>query len=115
MTIFTTAALVLALLSPPYKPLMSSRAAAEEGRAEAKTDIAAGRLILRTYGISPAAESPYTRLLAERLGVKVVVVAACTPDARTITETAAYNEVMKREIRKRFGRNALEDIERETR
>lgn len=115
MTIFTPAALVLVLLSPPYRPLMSSRAAAEEGTAEARADIAAGRLTLRTYGISPAAESPYTRLLAERLGVKVVVVGACTPDARTIAETAAYNEVMKQEIRKRFGRHALEDIERATR
>jgi hypothetical protein len=112
----TILALALSLiLASPFGGLFSSREAAERGRAEAKADIAAGQLILRTYGINPTGASPYARLLEERLGVKTRVVAACMVDGRIIAETAAYNEVMKREIRKRFGKDALADIERETR
>jgi len=115
MTTLTAAALALslALTMPGVGSLRGSRAAEREGRAEAKADIAAGQLILRMYGINPTGESAYTRLLEARLGVKVQVVGNCTVNGGIIAETAAYNEVMKKEIRKRFGPHALEDIERD--
>src|SRR5688500_8402589 len=91
----------------------STRAAAAEGREEARADIEAGDLILRTYGIATSGDSPYNRLLSERLGVKVRIVGGCTPSLKTIVETTAYNDVMEAEIRRRFGSNALAEIERD--
>ena len=91
----------------------STRAAAAEGREEARADIAAGMLILRTYGVATSGESPYNRLLSERLGVQVRIVGGCTPGLKTIVETTAYNDVMEAEIRRRFGSNALAEIERD--
>ena len=90
-----------------------TRAAAEEGRREARADIAAGKLILRTYGIATSEDSPYNRLLSERLGVRVRIVGGCTPSLKTIVETTAYNDVMELEIRRRFGSSALAEIERD--
>ena len=91
----------------------STRAAAAEGREEARADIAAGELVLRTYGVATSVESPYNRLLSERLGVQVRIVAGCTPGLKTIVETTAYNDVMEAEIRRRFGSHVLAEIERD--
>lgn len=83
---------------------------AVEGRREARSDIRDGKLILRTYGYAAGARTKYAELLRERLGVETVAVAGCVVDASIVAETAAYNEVMKAEIAKRFGADALEKI-----
>ena len=84
--------------------------AAEDGRHEAQRDIREGKLILRSYGLMAGGTSPYTRLLFERLGVRTRAVAGCVVDATIIEKTSAYNEVMKEEISRRFGAEALEEI-----
>ena len=84
--------------------------AAEDGRHEAERDISEGKLILRTYGLMAGGTSPYSRLLFERLGVRTRAVAGCLVDATIIEKTWAYNEVMKKEIARRFGAEALEEI-----
>ena len=85
-------------------------AAAAEGRREAETDIRDGKLMLRTYGYAAGAKTKYAELLRERLGVETVAVAGCVVDASIVAETAAYNEVMKAEIAKRFGPDALKSL-----
>lgn len=91
----------------------SAHEAAQRGRETARADIKAGHLALRTYGFAYAGSPAYARLLKERLGVEVKSAAGCVIDAAILAETNAYNEVMKSEIARRFGKNALETIEAE--
>lgn len=88
-------------------------ASAKTGREAARADIKAGRLVLRTYGFAYAGSTNYARLLKERLGVEIKSAGGCVVDARIIGETNAYNEVMKAEIARRFGKDALEKIQAE--
>lgn len=99
------AALALALLG--FRTADS--AAAKRGRLEAVQDVRAGQLILRTYGM--AGHAAYSGDLQKKYGFKIEVVAGCIVDPALIAETGAYNEVMKAEIKRRFGARALKDLE----
>ena len=77
-------------------------AAAREGRREADRDIREGRLSLRTYGFASGGTTSSQKVL-ERYGVRRQAVAGCVVSPAIVAETAAYNEVMKAEIRRRFG------------
>jgi hypothetical protein len=83
---------------------------AAEGRRAAEADLRAGRLILRSYGFVASGNPDYARLLLDRLGVRTKAVAGCVVDATIVAQTAAYNEVMKAAIRKRFGAHIFEDL-----
>ena len=83
----------------------ATAAAAREGRREAEQDIRDGRLILRSYGFASGAPLPQS---VHRLGIRRQSVAGCVINPAIIAETAAYNEVMKAEIRRRFGAVALD-------
>lgn len=86
--------------------------AVRRGREEARNDIRRGELVLRTYGYGAhATDSPYFRALRERFGVRIQPVGGCLVKPETIAATAGYNEVMRAEIRKRFGAKALEEVE----
>lgn len=88
----------------------SAEAAAREGRQEAESDIRDGQLILRTYGFASRGTAASQKVF-ERYGVRRQAVAGCMVNAAILAETAAYNDVMKAEIRKRFGAGALAEIE----
>ena len=107
------ATIVFALCAFVRSDAISPTAAAKRGSAAARADIKAGRLILRTYGFAYAGTPEYVRLLAERLAVEIRSSGGCVVDARIIAETNAYNEVMKAEIARRFGKDALEKIQAE--
>ena len=85
-------------------------AAAREGRREAESDIRDGRLVLRTYGFASGGTASSQKVF-ERYGVRRQAVAGCVVSPAIVAETAAYNDVMKAEIRKRFGAAALAEIE----
>ena len=88
----------------------SAGAAAREGRREAQSNIREGRLILRTYGFASRGTASSQKVF-ERYGVRREAVAGCMVSPAILAETAAYNDVMKAEIRKRFGAAALDEIE----
>lgn len=95
-----------------HKPLDP---AATRGKMEAERDVREGRLILRSFAYSPfGVIPPYQTLLYEKLGVHVAIVAVFVLDGPIVTETAAYNRVMKREIRRRFGPAVIDQIEHPT-
>ena len=105
MSLFTFQSFAIDKFGPPAGP------AAEKGRLEAERDIRDGRLILRTYGFAGGAPTPASQRLYERFGIRRQAVAGCIVDPIIIAETAAYNEVMKVETRKRFGANVLDELE----
>lgn len=105
MSLITLESVAIDRFGPPAGP------AAEKGRLEAARDIRDGRLILRTYGFAGGASSPASQRLYERFGIRREVVAGCVVNPAIIAETAAYNEVMKAEIRKRFGAKVLDELE----
>jgi hypothetical protein len=102
MSLFSVDSFAIDKFGPP---------AAEKGRLEARRDIREGRLILRTYGFAGGMSSPASQRLYERFGIRSEAAAGCVVNRAIIAETAAYNEVMKAEIRKRFGANVLDELE----
>ena len=105
MSLFSVDSFAIDKFGPPAGP------AAEKGRLEARRDIREGRLILRTYGFAGGMSSPASQRLYERFGIRSEAAAGCVVNPAIIAETAAYNEVMKAEIRKRFGANVLDELE----
>jgi hypothetical protein len=105
MSLFTFESAAIDKFGPP------AELAAKEGRLEAERDIREGRLILRTYGFAGGAPTPAAAQLYKRYGIRSEAVAGCVVNPAIIAETAAYNEVMKAEIRKRFGEKALDELE----
>jgi hypothetical protein len=103
-------AVAISFFSVDLAAAPSAEAAAREGRREAQSDIRDGRLILRTYGFAPGGTTSSQKVF-ERYGVRRQPVAGCIVSPAILAETAAYNEVMKAEIRKRFGAAALDAIE----
>ena len=80
------------------------------GAQEAQEDIQRGHLEIRGYGL-PARWMPlYARLLKERLGVRFNEVAGCMVSRRLEKHTKAYNEMMMREIERRYGAGILEKL-----
>ncbi|MEK7951424.1 FEKKY domain-containing protein [Luteolibacter soli] len=84
--------------------------ASRKGKADARADIAAGKLGLETAGMVSPGIATYERLLYERHGIQVRSVSGCVIDKKIMQHMEAYNEVMKAEISRRFGEDALEKI-----
>ena len=84
-----------------------------DAEGEARHDIAAGRLALRTYGLPAYWARDYRRLLRERLGVELRSVAGCLIDSKVAGDTFLYNRVMTEEIERRFGAGILKHLEEE--
>jgi hypothetical protein len=80
------------------------------GAAEARRDIAAGKLRLKTYGLTAPWFGNYTNLMKSRLGVETVSVAGCVVDDGLIRNVAGYNARMDEEIARRFGAGAHDEI-----
>ena len=79
-----------------------------DGKADAHADLAAGKLVIEEAGLPQIWEGTYSRLLRERHGIEVRYVAGCLIDQETVKHMKAYNAVMKAEISRRFGKEALE-------
>jgi hypothetical protein len=84
------------------------RSATSKGKADAKSDLAAGKLAIETAGMPAPWRSTYARLLRERHGIEILEVAGCIVDEGTMQHINAYNGVMKAEISRRFGADTLE-------
>lgn len=82
--------------------------ASRKGKADAQADLAADKLGLETAGLPAPWVGRYERLLRERHGIEVRSAAGCVIDKETMQHMEAYNAVMKAEISRRFGKDALE-------
>jgi hypothetical protein len=86
-----------------------------EGRAQAESDIAVGKLCVKTYGLPAPWSQKYEALVKEKYGVEFDTVAGCVVSDELVERTAGYNEPMLREIRRQFGPDALEKLTEEAR
>ena len=83
------------------------------GAVEARRDIQRGHLELRGYGLQRA--TSYAQLLHERLNVQYKSVAGCSVSNQLQRHSNEYNEVMTREIERRFGSGVLARLADEAR
>ena len=110
--LLVTAVLVAAVLPGCTAPKVKWRS---EGRAQAERDIAADKLCLKTYG-KLVHWFPHLRTMAkERYGIDFEVVAGCVIDEELKERTEGYNEPVRQEINRRFGKGILEQLTEEAR
>lgn len=93
------------VLELPKRKLRST----EEGRTDAKNDIANGQLKIKRYGLTPGISQDSLKMLKAKYGLEVVE-NGCILLNETEDYFAAYNEIMKAEIVKRFGDKVLKEI-----
>lgn len=91
------------------------RSPAAKGEREAEEAILNGKLVLKQYPPLPypPGQQIYVRLLKTRCGVESVSLPSDYPgEPKQIREeVAAWNAVMKKEIRRQFGDGIFEDLE----
>ena len=81
-----------------------------QGRLDAQDDIAHGTLRLEVYGLRGTLA--YDEALKRKYGIQTRDF-SCTPTEDQVAHSRGYNEIMEREIAKRFGAKALQDTHRE--
>jgi hypothetical protein len=81
--------------------------------ADAHRDIAAGKLIIKLYGLPDGWESDYAVLAKERYGITVQFVAGDVLTRQEYTYWSSYNRISEREIELRYGSFALDSLETE--
>jgi hypothetical protein len=91
------------------------RSPEDRGAAQAESDIVAGTLRLKTYGLPAPWFGTYSNLMKTRLGVELQGVAGCVVDEGLRRSVNGYNARMETEIAKRFGTGAHEAIVEEAR
>jgi len=79
-----------------------SRSAYLRGIADAEAELADGRLALERFGYPPPWLPAYRRILRERHGIEERSVAGCVVDAEVTSHAQGFNEVMNREIRRKW-------------
>jgi len=90
-----------------------SWSAYQRGVADAKKEIAEGRLALESFGYPPPWLGTYRRILRERHGIEERSVAGCVVDAEIISHARGFNEVMRREIHKKWPADIFDKAEKE--
>ena len=92
------------------KPPVTWTAAYQQGRTEAKTDLAAGRLRYRTYGMPTKWDGPdlYAQHLRNDYNLELVTVAGCVVTEELVNRTQGYNEAALPVIEARYGKGILE-------
>lgn len=85
------------------------------GDADARADLAAGKLAIETAGLPAPWRTTYARLLRERHGIELRSVAGCMIGEETLQHMKSYNSLMEAEISRRFGADLLEKTANEAR
>jgi len=85
-----------------------SRRDAAKGRSDARADLSAGKLALESFGLPAPWAGTYARLLRERYGIEKRSVAGCVVDSGIVSHADGFNEVMRAEIKRRFGVDVFE-------
>ena len=94
------------------KPPVTWTAAYQQGRSEAKIDLAAGRLRYRTYGMPTKWDGPdlYAQHLRNDYNIELVTVAGCVVTEDLINRTRGYDETALPVIEARYGKGILERV-----
>ncbi len=90
-----------------------SRAAYEAGRAQAETDMRAGRLVIEEYGFPRKGEQEYADILRDRYHIELRRVASDIVDPKADGHAFGYNAISEPEIKRRFGSDVLEKAQTE--
>jgi hypothetical protein len=85
------------------------------GAREADADVRQGRLEIQTMGRPPEWMDLYKDAMLERYGIVARFVAGCILTPSVIARMEAYNEVSKRAILERFGRQVDREMLEEQR
>lgn len=104
---------LLSLLGIPMMAAADDQKDLEQGRADALKDIAAGKLAWHNLGFPTPWRLDFSKILKEKYGVESKEVGDCEPNMPLARHTKAYNETMKAEIEKRFGKGVVEKAEEE--
>ena len=86
-----------------------------KGAADARADLAAGKLAIETSGLPAPWRTTYARLLRERHGIELRTVAGCMIGDEDLQHMKSYNSLMEAEISRRFGADLLEKTADEAR
>ena len=94
------------------KPPITWTTAYQQGRTEAKIDLAAGRLRYRTYGMPTVWDGPdlYAQHLRNDYDIELVTVAGCVVTEDLVNRTQGYNEAALPVIEARYGKGILEQV-----
>lgn len=85
------------------------------GKADARTDISHGKLVIKQFGLPEGSESNYQMLLFKRYGILVDFVWGDNLSREQYTYWTAYNSISTSEIAKRFGSSVLDSASSEAR
>lgn len=83
------------------------------GQADARRDLAAGKLGVETFGLLRRDHADFRSILKERYGIEIHVVAGCVVNSTITGHATGYNQIMNAEIEKRFGKNLFERVWKE--
>ncbi len=72
----------------------------EEGKNDARKDIADGRFFIRTYGMTPGISQQILNELKEKYGIRIF-----DDSIKSVEYLKGYNEISKAEIKRRFELN----------
>ena len=78
------------------------------GEAQAKKDVAAGILVIETYGFGAGGGPEVGRILRERYQIEIKAISGCIVDEIILGHAAGYNSVSEHEIDRRFGKERVE-------
>ena len=91
-----------------YDPFSSYNG--RDGAAEAKKDIAQGSPKLKAYGLPMPSAEYYALLLNSKLGIHQETIAGCVVSQDLVKYTAAYNAVVEKYAKKKFGDSIFDQI-----
>lgn len=106
--VFSTSCSKLRYRAPeiPKSPVTWA-AAYQQGRVEAKSDLAAGRLIYRTLGMPTTGDAIYAQHLRTHYNIELVKVAGCVASEELYYRTRGYNYEVLPHIEARYGKGIL--------
>ena len=78
------------------------------GQAEAQRDLTNGLLEVKSYGDPAPATEDYAKILKTRYQVEFRTVAGCVVTPERVDNWRGYNDVMMGEIKRRYGKDALD-------
>jgi hypothetical protein len=85
-----------------------SKSAYHKGRADARSELSKGVLAIESFGLPPPWVRLYEKILKERYGIEDRTVAGCMVNDEIIGHAKGFNEVMEREIKKRWPEDVFE-------
>ena len=80
----------------------------QKGKEDALRDLESNKLILKTFGRQASWSFEWKRLLEERYGIEIVVIAGCIVSEEEIEYVKGYNDISVAEIEKRLGKDVLD-------